>query len=724
MLHPLFKKFQIWPHLLLMGIFVFACPSAMAATAAQTQYEALPDLHPAESWVGNSFSGAPRPHTPLGEFFPLAVEDIAVAPDGTVAVTGSYNEIASSLQVYRNGVWVGTSVHRLSGFFQHAAAAEDPDGQYLFMTTRTGAGRFLPDGKPDAKNVTLEGAQNWPKGTVRDRMITGIAVRNSLLYLSDQTPLNKAGADPFNGIRILDKNSLQPLRAFSFARATKLAVTQTGDIWVIQEAGTNGEPARVLKLSGTDGHIIAEAHGAATPRAVTIDNQGRLLVADAGPDSDIKIFGPQGDALGTFGAKGGIFAGKGSEIGLWGPARFERPRGVGVDRAGNIYVLSAGGAWPQVGRLEAYAPQQNSWGGQPLWTAMGMMFGDIAVPDPHDENTYYTSCAKLHMDWHKSAGQEWSYLGATLNPNRYPQDPRVAIFTQGGAARSTFGIRYIAGHRFLFSGLNNVEISRFNPGNQGEIGIPSVYIAMRDPAIDRAAPGWPPAHPARAPWLWTDKNGDGQFEPEEFESFAPQRSDFNGAAHVDQTGNLWWFNRNTFTAWELPVESGLDAQGNPVYRPARLRSLPLPSGYVKSRVMYLMDDRNGDLYVAGVRPGDAAYSLARYPGWLENQNVMPVWSIANIADHERHEIWKATASDIGALAIAGDYVFVGSALGNGVRVYRTADGAAVGKMSGPDSPGTLDEQHSFGAYLRQDGEYDIFKIDFVHNRNTLFRWHP
>jgi hypothetical protein len=702
-----------------------------SVTAADLAFTAMPELHPTLSWIGNTFSGWSYPKRPIGEFFPLEIEDIAVAPDGTVATNGAYNEVGSAVQVYKDGAWVGTTGQQIVGGLHHAVVAMDPDGEYLFYSMAhtgvgTGAGRVLPSGKEDPRAAVSETCLTWPtRALLMNRIISGIAVRHNMVYLSDDTPPSATEPSPFNGIRILDKHSLQLLRSIPVSHPGKLAVTTAGDIWMIQESDHPEQhiPPQVVHISA-DGQIRGEVDGIGWPRGLAIDGRGRVLIADAGKDCDIKIVAADDKVVGTFGVKGGILSGVGPEIGRWGPARFERPCGVGVDAADNIYVACTGATWPEVGRLESYSPRGDSWGGAPRWTVMGLMFGDVAVPDPHDEDILYTSGSRLRMDWSGPPGREWSYAATTLDSNLYPQDPRLNIFAQGAAGRTTHGVRYIDGHRFLFSGANNVEVSRFDPGTTGEIGIPSVYVAMRDPRIDMANAGWPPGHPGGMnPWIWTDRNGDGQFDATEYE-VAPRLGGCMGAARVDAAGNMWWLDSYNHCAWELPVEGHLDSHGNPIYRAAQARRIALPGDYTRGRALFTMDDRTGDLYVAGVRTGDTSYSLARYAGWRESRVSSPTWLISDFADHVRHEVWHVKPSDFGGLAVCGKYVFAASAISDIVRVYRIDDGAPVGKMQGPASLSTVDTSQSFNVFQRTNGEYDVLVMDYLHNKNVLFRWRP
>ena len=120
---------------------------------------------------------------------------------------------------------------------------------------------------------------------------------------------------------------------------------------------------------------------------MTIDAQGRLLVADNGPRQQVLIFTRDGGAANKYressalGERGGIFSGV---AGRPGPQRFNGLTGVGVDAAGNVYVstngigVRQGSTGAGLGAtLESYAPD-----GRQLWQVQGLLFVDGAWMDP------------------------------------------------------------------------------------------------------------------------------------------------------------------------------------------------------------------------------------------------------------------------------------------------------------------------------------------------------
>ena len=177
--------------------------------------------------------------------------------------------------------------------------------------------------------------------------------------------------------------------------------------------------------------------------------------------------------------KGGIFAGP--VPGRFGDLRFNRPAALGVDGQGNIYVASSGSTAGGSTVLECYSPA-----GQCRWRRLGLEFIDLADLDPASERDAYTKEEHFVMDWSKSAGQEWSYQGYTVNPLKYPDDPRLHL------PATHVWMRRLAGRPFLFvSDMTGefLHVYRFSPQTDGETAIPCALLSKRHIAGKDGYPG-------------------------------------------------------------------------------------------------------------------------------------------------------------------------------------------------------------------------------------------
>jgi hypothetical protein len=255
--------------------------------------------------------------------------------------------------------------------------------------------------------------------------LTGLAASETRLYASD----------PYAGkVRVYDANTMALQASWSIPRAGQMALDASGLLWVVQNGSGTTAP-RVLGLdpgTGAQRSVITVASGA-QPHALGMDAVNhRLLVTDFGRDQNVKIYNPANlsgtptAVAGTFGVTGGAFAGSGSPAGTAGPLRFIYPSGVGADAAGNLYVACGGNHTGTV--LESYRQAT----GQRNWALYSLEYIDEAGADPGSQSDVYTRLHHYVMNYNNTApGGEWSYAGATLNPFKYPDDPRLHAMRGG-----------------------------------------------------------------------------------------------------------------------------------------------------------------------------------------------------------------------------------------------------------------------------------------------------
>ena len=189
---------------------------------------------------------------------------------------------------------------------------------------------------------------------------------------------------------------------------------------------------------------------------------GRRRRARISKSRSTKDSTPRRELNGTLGTKGGIFARP--VPGKFGDLRFNRPAALGVDGQGNVYVASSGATAGGSTVLECYSPA-----GQCRWRRLGLEFVDLADLDPGSERDVFTKEEHFAMDWSKPAGQEWSYQGYTVNPLKYPHDPRLHLST------THVWLRRLSGKPFLFvSDMTGefLHVYRFTPQTDGETAIP------------------------------------------------------------------------------------------------------------------------------------------------------------------------------------------------------------------------------------------------------------
>ena len=307
-----------------------------------------------------------------------------------------------------------------------------------------------------------------------------------------------------------------------------------------------------------------------------------------------------------------------------------------------------------------------------------MVFLDTGAADARsDGRDVYTVRDQFTLDYGKRNGQEWALRSHTIDRFRSPNDPRLSEAWLGGHL-AVHSIRWIAGKKFLFitdQAGSTFQIYRF----EGKIAKPSV--------ISGANPnrGWVSTQPARGRYIWRDKNGDGDFQANEFEGDG-QSDEYAVGWEVDSKGNIWhsqeeWFGTGSIGPIRQFPFQGLDAYGNPTYSYATLVSYPAPPVFkIVTRLKYVPE--TDVLYLSGYtneNRGDAdalrlrvGTELVRFDNWVKG-NRNPRWRIVLPYEPSTHKV-------INAFDIAGQRIFAGFLAGGAndqetIRVYDTETGS-------------------------------------------------
>ncbi len=184
-------------------------------------------------------------------------------------------------------------------------------------------------------NEALEDKRGAPKTDDVKQDVGGLAASDALLYVAN-TAMNR--------IEVYDAESIQQKGKWNATQPGRLALARDDTLWAL--VNTQGGRARLAHYTPADVTIDDAPALAAGTDAVdlTIDGQGRLLVADNGPRQQVLIFTRDGSTdkyceSAALDERGGIFSGV---AGRPGPQRFNGLTGVGVDVAGNVYVSTNG----------------------------------------------------------------------------------------------------------------------------------------------------------------------------------------------------------------------------------------------------------------------------------------------------------------------------------------------------------------------------------------------
>jgi len=709
----------------------FACLALLAAPAA-----AQVGLTYSRSWIGNSFGTAGQPNA---KWVQNNIAGLWVAPNGRCYTASSWDEAKREGGIYQDGDVVG-SLQNLH---------PDEGGSWSGVSAITGTATHVYVGVTEnIRRYSLTGGHSSFTGGIgsRSNEVEVAPGSGRIMGLSADTVNGRIFAT-FRGtpdeVVVVETATMAVVTRWLLPRAGRCAVAPDGTLWVAQEADVaGGIPAKILHFSPAGVQLpeqIGEAPGF-TPTALHFDAAGRLLVADNGPDQQVKIFDLSGAtplAAGTFGAKSGIYSGV---AGVVAPLKFCGLTGVGTDAAGNIYVAqnrlgpdvnSSPGAGSN---LESYTPT-----GVRNWQVLGLEFvdGGDFVPGT-DGAQIYSKYTRYDMDYTKTAlGSEWSYGAHTLNQFKYPNDPRYLRRDDNFDFSTAAFVRVLAGRRFVFNTSmwgRRLEVYRFNAATDGEIAIPCGFI--------RGGGGGLTSAPSSGEYIWRDLDGDGNPEPGEFS----QKSGGGNAGGnsnallgwwIDDAGGMWQGVHSTAHQVRYFPFGGLDAHGSPIWSYATMRTFEAPApfggnGIRVFRVQYLVE--TDTLYLTGYTSSEPAPSgfdvkligrvLARYDGFLAG-NRSAAWVT---------KLWDSTGSGNKSpvsMRVAGDFMFIGydglpyQPDSGFLRVFRCSDGGYAGRIwAGSNASGRMDITYGVSATKRANGEYLVLVEDDWFARQMLYRWTP
>ena len=716
-------------------------PGLPAAEAAPPAFDSRPIEH-VTSWLGNTYPGAEK-------WVQQDIRAMAVTPDGTVFTNVEWEEGGGNVGEYRDGGLVRHARHTHGwGANGGLSVAANSNHVFIGMVMGNEGGGLKDEDTWPAKGLKWFGVSRRLRSDISKAAPfaggkggKGDTLKESFLVVSE-VPEN--GGAPLAGmvadekqlfvsdpnssqIKVFDCGTMELSRSWKVERAGPLAMNRRGGLAMLQPA-TADAAARVIMLD-RGGELVMQASlpRDVVPSAICFSGD-RLLVADTGVAQQILVFAPVPDAremrlIERIGEPGGLLAAGG----VPGPLRFNDVRALGCDERGNLYVAQDGQTGGGGTVFESYALAEGSLN----WRLLGLTFVDMADADPADDADVFTKEEHFRLDYSQPAGREWSYAGFTVDRFRYPQDPRLHIWSAGA------WVRRIAGQRILFVNDMNSEhlqVYRFAPGRGGAIAIPSGFFAKRR-VKDPKDTGWLAAQPEKGGWIWRDTNGNGAFEAGEFEQADAADVPASQGWWVDARGHVWLATETQGIRY-FPTQ-GLDAAGNPLWSHATMQSFPAPTEFRQvKRVRYLPE--TDTLFLAGTtdghrnqhwKPGGPV--LARYDGWLKGGRQARWTKILPYAGGSSgHSSCEPMGFDV-----AGDFVFVpytGASKPDHVKhgrveVFHASDGASVGHIEPGEDVGEIglqDIRECLVAHRRADGEFVVFLEDDFKSKVVMYRIKP
>jgi len=699
------RRDDAWPRAFLAGLTLrFAL--AVVSHAADPE---LDTIHYRTTWLGNSFGGGPK-------WVQNFNEQMQVLPDGTVYLASFWDEAGREVGIYRNGDVIGKleHTHMRGGFavavgsgyvwYAHTCAREDQPAVKAGEARSDkpicyfGVSRYTLDGKPapfDGGKTRFGNMLVLREERDNHALIPrGLAANDRFVVVAD-TPRDR--------VLVLDSSTLKEVREVSIQKPTRVALGPDGAIWVlggghfeVQSVDPQAPAAEVFRVIAagepTQVHFPLPLH--AQPSSLAFDDQGRLLMADQGPNSQILIFdvSARPRLVGTFGEEGGIYSG--SHPGRTGPRRFAGLTGAATDSAGNLYVscnVPRGGTV-----LRGFSPSKTL-----LWELMNLEFVDVGDADPaSDGHTVYTADGKYSFDPAAPPGKGWSWVAQTLDPFKYPDDLRLHLpVLQCGTE-----VRRLRGRLFLcLRGMWQGVLGLYRV--DGDMAVPCLVLSSGPLKAEHG--GWQPAgQPNQGRFFWRDANGNGRMEASEYTPTDGPTGEY-WASNVDSKGDIWQGGRDT-GIWHWRFE-GLDMHGTPRYNPVAVHYLtPAPITDLL-RVEYLpetdtmfLTGQTKEHEITGGEWGTVGTEVICYDHWSSK----PSPRYRAVLPYEKGSIWGES------FALAGDLFFIVIGKTAEVRIYAKIDGRPLGTMKpGPEvhaESGWTDIRDAIRAFRRKSGDYLVF----------------
>lgn len=710
-------------------------------TALMAAFPVAADLPCEVSWIGNDWNGNP-------DWVLQDVDDLFVTPEGDVYTHIGWEEGGGNVMHFdREGLWKGVAMHT-HGWGYGGGEAVAVNTRYVFIAQHVeneggglvdaatwpakglrwqGVSRRLRSdfrkgasftggkgGKGDTIKESFKPVAEAPDGS--PAKIRGLWATDSELFVS----VKNEGI-----IRVYDTESMEEKRSWPAHRPDRMVMDANTTLWVLLAPEDEKTGAWILAGFDTEGEERSRLtfDSAVRPADLAIDAQGRLLVSDTGVSQQILIYEGLENAVpkpcGTFGKLHGIFGGP--VTGRTGAQRFNHPRGIGADATGNLYVANSGSTGGGSTVLESYAPD-----GKLRWRRCGLFFVDLADLDTESEQSIYSKEERFTVDFSKPAGEQTTYAAYTVNPWKYPDDPRIHIWSANAWFLKLQEVPLL----FVSNmGQNYVQAYRFNAATDGESAIPAALFSKQH--VKEQQDGWPHGQPGSGAWCWTDRNGDGAMQGDEYDVIELEGG---GCMFVDGQGTLWRVFRDAVYG---TVFKGFTPQGAPQWAWTEARKIERPEEISELRRFKINATR--DIAAFG---GDAGADKHQHwkpmgPAVAVYRDVLkgaPVRMWSKVLPYSKGSSGHESAEPM-SFEIAGEYLFVCYTRGlieenikNAfVKVFDLADGNEVGNLL-PEHVtgelGLLDLEDALRVRQLRDGSYILFLEDDYKAKNVMIRWKP
>ncbi len=309
-------------------------------------------------------------------------------------------------------------------------------------------------------------------------------------------------------------SAAQTLREESIPGPKAVALGADGVAYVVSEGA-------VLAV-GDQRRVFIAADLLENPHRLAVDRStGELLVGEAAPGHQIKRFDQDGKLIATYGRPGG------REDGPFVAEDFQNLRDLVATADGGFLICEGGASLRRTARFDRAGKTTGQWfGGSPYFN-----FASAAPEDPSE--IWFRSgyacygVAKVDLNsgaWELTASYTVPPFGEGLFPKHEP-------FAQWHVRRRN-GITYLTHDRSA--------ILRLDPPSQRLLPVAIAGTASKDNPVWLAAVAFQKleASTLGGAYTWSDLNGDGDFQPDEFRLGGTMQRGGVAHCHLDEQWNL------------------------------------------------------------------------------------------------------------------------------------------------------------------------------------------
>jgi hypothetical protein len=676
------------------------------------------------AWFGNTFSGWDRWED---NGVQIGMRDIFVTKNGIIYTVTKWGENTPGLIGWDQNGNMLQSIN-INGW--RGTASVVADDSYVYSDFENDIRKVARNAFNLGKNSNLTA-----KATAANvGEVTSLALIGDELFAAIES----------EGIVVFSAGHLTRKRKLNIVDPFKIASDRSGNLWVLTGRSNAGGIPNSYELGATRVEAYTKQGGKILefnlPQGVVgsdihadLHNTSRLFVTDVSSKEQILIYdinSTNPKLIGTFGQAGGVFSS--SVSGAIGSQRFFGANAVATDAFGNLFVNSRTWSWDGNTRFEKYSSSGNL-----RWRRMALSFVDSASADPMNYRDMYLKTSRINIDYDREKGKQgsfWRYVAHTMNPHKYPDDPRWTpnlVWPEHKPTRTE--VFYVNKQKFLFittqSGGQTFAIFRFNTLTDGEVAIPCVFYSAEPLKDTRSGRDFPKDEPQQGAYMWTDLNGDGQIARNEYQT------NINAAIYkqtIDNKGNIWAVNSNNRIA--LLQLQGISEKGVPLYDLNRRFSTYLVPTEINRITSATYISETDTMLISGNNAACSYFGLE-----FSDLISIPRWNQGN-----RELLFKIdlpTACGSGhnraipvALDTAGKYIFIGyynsepasPIKRNGhIRVYKISDGSFVGYMEHFNYlKGDIDMFNGMQVTIKNDGTYVVILEEAMRPKQIIYEWKP